>query len=41
MTTVLPPSAHVGGMRGPFRAQRDQSATDHRPKDPRRGKTAA
>ncbi|MEI7451359.1 MAG: hypothetical protein WCJ75_17250, partial [Desulfomonile sp.] len=37
---VLPPSAHVGDMRGPFRGQMDHPATGNCPKDTRNGKTA-
>ncbi len=39
--TVLPSSAQMGDMRVPFRAQRNHPATGHRPKHPRKGKTAA
>jgi hypothetical protein len=40
MTTVLPPSAHVGDIRGPFRCHGNHPTTGHRPKHPRNGKTA-
>ncbi|MEI8183808.1 MAG: hypothetical protein WCG29_14010, partial [Desulfomonile sp.] len=40
VTTVSPPSAHVGDMRGPFRGQRNHPATGYRPKHHRNGKTA-
>jgi len=38
---VLPPSQHVGDMRGPFLGQRNDPATGHRIKDLRNSRTAA
>jgi len=41
VTTILPPSAHVGDMLVAFRDQRNHPATGPRPKDSWNCKTAA